>query len=66
MSTTLYNVTSEHRLRKIFYTGNLSPDQTYYIRFKSVLANTSTMFVLDYIEYAPKNVYNGPTPEDAW
>ena len=66
VSTTLYNVTSEHRLRKIFYTGNLSPDQTYYIRYKSVLANTSTMFVLDYIEYAPKNVYNGPTPEDAW
>jgi hypothetical protein len=66
VSTTLYNVRSEHRLRKIFYTGNLYPDQTYYIRFKSVLANTSTMFVLDYVEFAPKNVYNGVTEEDAW
>lgn len=66
VSRTLYNVTSEHRLRKIFHTGNLYPDQTYYIRFKSVLANTSTMFVLDYVEFAPKNVYNGVEPEDAW
>ncbi len=66
VSTTLYNVRSEHRLRKIFHTGNLYPDQTYYIRFKSVLANSSTMFVLDYVEFAPKNVYNGTTPEDAW
>ncbi len=66
VNTTLYNVRSEHRLRKIFHTGNLYPDQTYYIRFKSVLANTATMFVLDYVEFAPKNVYNGLTPEDAW
>lgn len=66
VGTTLYNVRSEHRLRKIFHTGNLYPDQTYYIRFKSVLANTSTMFVLDYVEFAPKNVYNGVEPEDAW
>ncbi len=66
VGTTLYNVRSEHRLRKIFHTGNLKPDQTYYIRFKSVLANTSTMFVLDYVEFAPKNVYNGVSPEDAW
>ena len=66
VTTTLYNVTSEHRLRKIFYTGNLDPDETYYIRFKSILSNTSTMFVLDYVEFAPKTVYNGDIPEDAW
>lgn len=66
VTTTLYNVTYEHRLRKIFYRGQLYPDQTYYMRVKGVLTNTSTMFVLDYIEYCPKNVYNGDTPEDAW
>lgn len=66
VTTTLYNVTSEHRLRKIFYTGNLDPDETYYIRFKSILSNTATMFVLDYIEFAPKSVYNGDIAEDAW
>ena len=66
VTTTLYNVMSEHRLRKIFYTGNLDPDETYYIRFKSILSNTSTMFVLDYVEFAPKTVYNGDIPEDAW
>lgn len=66
VSTTLYNVTSEHRLRKIFYTGNLNPDETYYIRFKSILSNTNTMFVLDFVEFAPRTVYNGDTPEDAW
>lgn len=66
VNTTLYNVKSEHRLRKIFHTGNLSPDETYYIRFKSVLANTSTMFVLDYVEFAPKTVYNGVEAEDYW
>lgn len=66
VSTTLYNVTSEHRLRKIFYTGNLKPDETYYIRFKSILSNTATMFVLDYIEFAPKSVYAGDTAEDRW
>ena len=56
VTTTLYNVTSEHRLRKIFYTGTLDPDETYYIRFKSILSNTSTMFVLDYVEFAPKTI----------
>lgn len=66
VNRTLYNVTTEHRLRKIIHTGVLYPDKTYYLRVKSVLANTATMFVLDYVEFAPKSVYNGPEPEDAW
>lgn len=66
VTTTLYNVKSEHRLRKIFYTGNLTPNETYYIRIKGILTNTATMFVLDYIEFAPKSVYNGDIPEDNW
>ena len=54
------------RLRKIIYTGNLKPEETYYLRIKSVLDNTSTQFVMDWMEYAPKNVYNGEEPEDKW
>ena len=54
------------RLRKIIYTGTLKPGETYYLRIKSVLENTNTQFVMDWVEYAPKNVYNGVDPEDRW
>lgn len=54
------------RLRKIIYTGHLKPGETYYVRIKSVLENTSTQFVMDWVELAPKNIYNGPEPEDKW
>lgn len=55
------------RLRKIIYTGTLSPGKTYYLRCKSVLENTKTQFVMDWLEYAPKNVYaNDLNPEDKW
>lgn len=63
-STTAYQ--DYLRLRKIIYTGNLKPTQTYYLRIKSVLENTKTQFVMDWMEYAPKNVYNGIEPEDKW
>lgn len=55
------------RLRKIIYTGTLSPGKSYYLRCKSVLENVSTQFVMDWVEYAPKNVYaNDLVPEDKW
>lgn len=54
------------RLRKIIYTGTLKPSETYYLRIKSVLENTQTQFVMDWMEYAPKNIYNGIVPEDKW
>lgn len=55
------------RLRKIIYTGTLSPGKTYYLRCKSVLENPKTQFVMDWLEYAPKNVYaNDLYPEDKW
>lgn len=58
--------TDYQRIRKIIYTGTFKPDETYYVRCKSVLANSSTQFVMDWIELVPKNIYNGPTPEDKW
>ncbi len=63
-NTTSYS--SYLRLRKIIYTGTLKPGETYYLRIKSVLENTKTQFVMDWVEFAPKNVYSGVTPEDKW
>jgi len=52
--------------RKIIYTGVLEAGETYYIRFKSVLAGTTYEFFFDYLEFVPKSVYNGETAEDVW
>lgn len=54
------------RLRKILWNGTMKPDETYYIRIKSVLTNTRTCCMLDYFEMVPKNVYGGETVEDPW
>ena len=54
------------RLRKILWSGFMSPEETYYVRFKSVLENTRTCCMLDYFEIVPKCVYNGVEEEDPW
>lgn len=53
-------------LRKIIYTGVLEAGETYYIRFKSVLAGTTYEFFFDYLELVPKSVYAGEVAEDVW
>lgn len=63
-STTSYQ--AYLRLRKIIWTGNIKPTDVLYLRIKSVLDNTATQFVMDWMEYAPKNVYNGVEAEDKW
>lgn len=57
---------NERVLRGIIYTGTFDPKETYYIRLKSVLENTSTQLFLDYIEFCPKSVYGGEVEEDDW
>lgn len=57
---------NERVMRRIVYTGTFDPKQTYYIRMKSVLENTSAQLFLDYIEFVPKSVYNGVVEEDDW
>lgn len=57
---------STNGTRKILYTGNMNPSDTYWLRFKSVLESTQTQLDLDYIEIVPKSVYNGSVPEDRW
>ena len=54
-------------IRRIIVRQPMDPDQTYYIRFKSVLDDPSREFYVDYLEYCPKEVYDNPyTPEDIW
>ncbi len=57
---------NERVFRGIIYTGTLDPNETYYMRFKSVLENTSTQLYLDYLEICPKSVYSGAVEEDKW
>lgn len=53
--------------RRIIVRQEMDPDQTYYLKFKSVLEDTSKEFVVDYFEICAKEVYdNEETPEDIW
>ncbi len=54
------------RVRKIVWTGNMKPEDTMYLRVKSVLSNPFACFLLDYMEWVSKNVYNGAVEEDQW
>ena len=54
------------RLRKIIWTGNVKPSDVLYIRVKSVLNIPLACFLLDYMEWCPKNVYASPEGEDQW
>lgn len=55
-----------HKLRHIMYRGSVESDKTYYIRFKDVLTNPAAHLDIDYIEWVPKNVYDGVYHEDYW
>lgn len=57
---------SEAAIRRIISVENLDADQTYYLRFKSALRKTDAQFFLDYFEFVPTQIYNGPQPEDIW
>lgn len=53
-------------MRKILWTGTVSANKKYYLRVKSVLSNPNGQFFTDYMEWVPKSVYAGTTPEDVW
>ena len=53
-------------IRRIITVANLQADKTYYFRFKSALRKTDAQFFMDYFEYVPTQIYNGPQPEDIW
>ena len=53
--------------RRIIVREWMSPDVTYYLRFKTVQNYTNKQLFVDYLEWCPKEVYDNPiTPEDIW
>ena len=54
-------------LRRIIVTSTMDPNETYYLRFKSVLKDQDLQFYMDFIEFCPKEIYDNPVePEDIW
>jgi len=54
-------------IRHIFVRQTLDPNETYYIRLKSVLDSDKKEFYMDFIEYCAKEIYDNPErPEDIW
>ena len=60
-------VNDRENIRHIFVRQTLDPNETYYIRLKSVLESDRKEFYMDYIEYCAKEIYDNPNePEDIW
>ena len=54
-------------IRHIIVRKTLDPNETYYLKIKSVLDSEKTEFYMDYLEYCAKEVYDNPeVPEDIW
>ena len=54
-------------IRHIFVRQTLDPNETYYIKLKSVLEEERKEFYMDFIEYCAKEIYDNPEkPEDIW
>lgn len=53
--------------RRIIVREPMSPDVTYYLRFKTVQDYREKQLFVDYLEWCPKEVYDNPEhPEDIW
>ncbi len=53
--------------RRIIVREAMSPDETYYLRFKTVQDFLEKQLFVDYLEFCPKEVYDNPdAPEDIW
>ena len=54
-------------VRRIIIRETMDPDETYYIKFKTVMDDDTRFFYMDYMEYCAKDVYDNPEkPEDIW
>ena len=54
-------------IRRIIIRETMDPDETYYIKFKTVMDDPTRFFYMDYMEYCAKEVYDNPEkPEDIW
>ncbi|MBR1498454.1 MAG: hypothetical protein IJ615_02345 [Bacteroidaceae bacterium] len=53
--------------RYILVRQRMSPDETYYLRFKNVLDSYNKSLYMDYLEFCPESVYDSrEKPEDIW
>ena len=53
--------------RRIIVREPMSPDVTYYLRFKTVQDYLEKQLFVDYLEWCPKEIFDNPeTPEDIW
>ncbi|MBQ7180013.1 MAG: hypothetical protein IJR87_01825 [Bacteroidaceae bacterium] len=58
---------SQNNSRRIIIRQTMDPDETYYIRFKTVMDDPTRYLYIDYLEYCAKEVYDNPeAPEDIW
>ena len=54
-------------VRRIIIRQTMDPDETYYIKFKTVMDDPTRYFYMDYMEYCAKEVYDNPAEqEDIW
>jgi hypothetical protein len=45
----------------------MDPEETYYLKIKSVLDSDKKEFYMDYLELVAKEIYDNPEePEDIW
>jgi hypothetical protein len=57
----------ETTTRRIIVRQTMDPNETYYLRFKTVMDDPTRFLYMDYLEYVAKEVYDNPeTPEDIW
>ncbi len=58
---------SFENVRRILIRTTMDPNETYYLRLKSVLDSEMKEFYMDYLELCPKEVYDNPeVQEDIW
>ena len=58
---------NEAIIRRIIVRQTMDPNETYYLRFKTVMDDPTRFLYMDYLEYVAKEVYDNPeTPEDIW
>jgi len=58
---------SDYCIRRIIVRAQMNADDTYYIKFKTVMDDETRFFYMDYLEYCAKEVYDNPEkPEDIW
>lgn len=66
-SSTARHFANREIIRHIIVRQTLDPNETYYLKIKSVLDSDKKEFYMDYLEFVAKEIYDNPEkPEDIW